>query len=340
MSESINVLITHKLSDDVLHSFRAVSPSIKLRVHPAEKAKDIPHRVWAQADVVYTTWWLPPATLETPIKWIHSHFAGIDHLLEDPFIKANPDIIITTSSGIHVSKIGEYVLGMILALGHRLPTMLEHQARGEWSSERYRIFMPQELSKSTVGIMGYGRLGREISRLCKCFGATVLATKRNVMHPEDDDYTLPGTGDPDCEQVDRLYPPEATGFMLKECDFVIITLPLTASTRNFFGKDLIEAMKPSAYLINVGRGAIVDEVALLEALQNERIAGAAFDVFAEEPLPSDHPLWKAPNTIISPHISGNMHDYREKAGVVFEENLRRYVEGQTLMNVVSREQGY
>lgn len=340
MSETINVLITHKLSDEQLDSFRAVSPAVKVRVYPARKAKDIPHRAWAQADVVYTTTWLPPATLETPIKWVHSHFAGVDHLLNDPFVKANPDLVITTSSGIHVSKIGEYVVGMILALGHHIPTMLEHQGRAEWSEERYRIFLPQELSKSTVGILGYGRLGREIARLCKCFGATILATKRDVMHPQDDGYTLPGTGDPDCELVDRLYPPEATAFMLKECDFVVITLPLTTSTRHMFNEDMIKAMKQQSYLINVGRGDIVDEAALLEALQTGRIAGAAFDVFAEEPLPSDHPLWKAPNTIISPHISGNMRDYREKAGAVFEQNLRRYVDGRPLLNVVNRELGY
>ncbi|NDJ87326.1 MAG: D-2-hydroxyacid dehydrogenase [Chloroflexi bacterium] len=338
--KTINVLITTRFSDEILERFKAVSPNIKIRVQPAEKEKDIPNRAWQQADVLYTTFFLPPATIKSNITWVHSHFAGIDHLLEDPFVKAHPDIVLTNSSGIHVAKIGEYAVGMILALGHRIPAMLHHQANNEWPRNRFSIFMAQELNKSTVGILGYGRLGREVARLCKAFGATVLATKRDIRQPDSTKYTLPGKGDPEGEIADRLYPTEATAFMLKECDFVVITLPLTEKTRYSFGAEMLEAMKPTAFLVNVGRGEIVQEDALLAALQNERIAGAAFDVFAAEPLPPDHPLWQAPNLIISPHISGNMRDYKEKAAAVFEENLRRFIEKRSLMNVVNRELGY
>lgn len=340
MTEPLEVLVTLKLDDDSLDQLRQISPQLKLRVHVAEKGKDVPSRVWGNVDILYTGFALPPSTTKTNIKWIHSMFAGVDNLLDDPFIKANPAIVITSSSGIHVRNIGEYALGMMLALGHRIPRMLKHQARAEWAEERYKLFMPQELSKSTVGILGYGRIGREIARLCKAFGATVLATKRNVKDPTDHRYTLPGTGDAEGEMYDRLYPPEASGFMIKECDFVVITLPITDKTRLSFGKALFDAMKPTAFLINVGRGGIVDETELLAALQEGRIAGAAFDVFATEPLPPDHPLWKAPNLIISPHIAGNMADYRERATDVFAENLRRYIEKQPLLNVVNRELGY
>ncbi len=340
MTDTINVLITIKFHDDILDRFRAVSPQIKLRVHPADKAKDVPNKAWQQAEVLYTTNLLPPTTLNTDIKWVHSFFAGVDLLLNDPLTTANPDLIITTSSGIHVTKIGEYVVGMILALGHRIPTMIQHQTQSNWSEDRFSIFLAQELSKSTVGILGYGRIGREVARLCRAFGATVLATKRDVKHPIDDRYTLPGTGDPEGEICDRLYPPEATAFMIKECDFVVLTLPLTKQTRHSFDQRLFDAMKPTAFLINVGRGGIVDEAALLTALQAGRIAGAAFDVFEDEPLPSDHPLWKAPNMVISPHISGNMRDYHQKAAAVFEENLKRYVENRPLMNIVNRKLGY
>jgi phosphoglycerate dehydrogenase-like enzyme len=128
--------------------------------------------------------------------------------------------------------------------------------------------------------------------------------------------------------------------MVKDCDFVVITLPLTETTRNSVGRHIFEAMKPTAFLINVGRGGIVDEEALLAALQDKQIAGAAFDVFAEEPLPPEHPLWKAPNLIISPHIAGNMPGYDEKAALVFEENLRRYLEKRPLLNLVDRTRGY
>lgn len=340
MTEPLEVLVTPKLDESTLDRLRQISPQVKLRVHVADKGKDVPSRAWGNVDVLFTGSALPPSSTKTNIRWIHSLFAGVDAILEDPFIKANPDIIITNSSGIHVSNIGEYALGMILTLGHRFPRMAQAQTRVEWSEERFKLFMPQELSKSTVGIMGYGRIGREIARLCKAFGATVLATKRNVKKPIDGRYTLAGTGDANGEMYDRLYPPEASGFMIKECDFVVITLPITDRTRMSFGKALFAAMKPSAYLINVGRGGIVDENELLAALQEGRIAGAAFDVFAAEPLPHDHPLWKAPNMIITPHIAGNMADYREKATEVFEENLRRYLEKQPLQNIVSRELGY
>lgn len=340
MSEAIQVLSTVKLDDETIERLQALSPALKIKVYPEDKTKEVPSKAWEQADIVFTASHLPPATVKTPIKWIHSLYAGVDHMLQDPFIVANPDIIITSSSGIHVSKIGELAVAFILALGHSIPLMLKHQATATWSEERHTIFMPRELSKSTVGILGYGRLGREIARLCKAFGATILATKRDLMKPANHGYTLPDTGDPEGELFDRLYPSEATAFMVKDCDFVVITLPLTEGTRGLFGQRMFDAMKRTAYLINLGRGGVVDEQALLAALQNGKLAGAAFDVFAQEPLPAESPLWKAPNMIISPHIGGLMPDYREKSTVIFEENLKLFLEKKPLMNVVDRAQGY
>ncbi|PJF43721.1 MAG: hypothetical protein CUN55_07610, partial [Phototrophicales bacterium] len=310
------------------------------KVFDAEKEKDIPNKAWTNAEIIFTGGFLPPTTINTNVKWIHSIFSGVENILKDPFMLANPQIILTNSGGIHAAKIGEYVIGMMLALGHRIPLLLQHQARQEWSDQRYSLFMAQELGQSTVGILGYGRIGQEIARLCKAFGATVLATKRDVRHPTDERYHIEGRGDPAAEMVDRLYPPEATGFMIKECDFVVITLPLTDQTRGFFGEQLIQKMKSTAFLINVGRGGIVDEVALAKALQEGRLGGAAFDVFEHEPLPVDSPLWKAPNIIISPHISGNMVNYTKRAADIFIENLQRYLHGQPLLNVVNREKGY
>ncbi len=343
MAKTIEVVVTlgtMHLNEAIQDQIRAVSPAIKLRVYEAEKEKDIPNKAWVNADVIFTGAFLPPTTINTDVKWIHSIFSGVENLLQDPFLEANPQIILTNSSGLHSAKIGEYVVGMILALGHRLPLMMQHQTHQDWSDKRYSLFLAQELSRSTVGILGYGRIGREIARLCKAFGATVLATKRDVMHPIDERYNIEGRGDPSAEQVDRLYPPEATGFMIKVCDFVVVTLPLTEQTRGFFGARLMEMMKPTAFLINVGRGGIVDETALAEAMINGQIGGAAFDVFEHEPLPVDSPLWKAPNMIISPHISGNMANYAERAADIFLENLHRYFEGQPLLNIVDRKQGY
>ncbi len=340
MIEPLHVLITHKVSDTLLEPLQNISSQIRLHVHPAKQGSEVPAKLWKDADILYTTGALPTPKTETRLKWIQSHSAGVDALLLQPFFEANPDVVLTTTSGIHATNMGEYVLGMILALGHRIPTMLKYQAKAEWSEKRYSIFLPQELRNSTVGILGYGSLGREVARLCKAFGAEVLATKFNVRQTADEGYTLEGTGDPQGELFDRLYPPQATAFMVKDCDFVVVTLPLTEATRGSVNEHVINAMKPTAFLINVGRGGVVDEAALLAALQEGRIAGAAFDVFAEEPLLAESPLWKAPNFIISPHISGNTATYDEKAVRVFEENLRRYIEKRPLLNVVDRAKGY
>lgn len=340
MTDTIDVLITVPISEDIVKQLEAISSDIRIRLHPAEKERDIPNRAWQNAEVVLANFFLPPTTLNTRIKWVHSIFSGVDNLLEHPYLQNHPEVILSNSGGIHAAKIGEFVIGMILALGHRLPGMFMAQQKKEWPNDKFSRFMAKELNESTVGILGYGRIGREIARLCKSFGATVLATKRNVRHPEDRRYTLPGTGDPEGDLADRLYPPEATAFMVKECDFVVITLPLTDNTKMLFDEKIIHAMKPESFLINVGRGGIVDEAALAEALNAGRIGGAASDVFASEPLPASSPLWTAKNFILSPHISGNMRDYTQKASAIFEENLRRYIDNKPLMNVINRELGY
>jgi phosphoglycerate dehydrogenase-like enzyme len=170
---------------------------------------------------------------------------------------------------------------------------------------------------------------------------TVLATKRDVMQPTDDDaYHEPGTGDPEGEIPRRIYPPQAIGSMASECDFLVLTVPLTDETRQMVDEAVLKQMKKTAVLINVGRGAVVDEAALIEALQTRKIGGAALDVFEQEPLLPESPLWKLDNVIITPHISGNTALYNPKAAALFKENLERYVENEPLVNRVQRERGY
>lgn len=340
MKKQVDVLVTIDFDQAILDRFQAISSDIHLRVHPAEKERDIPNRAWQNAEAVFTDFFLPSLTLNTKIKWIHSFFSGVDNLLQSPYLQAHPDVVLTNSSGIHAAKIGEWVVGMMLTMAHHVPALIWHQSNAKWPEDRYTSLLPQELSTSTVGILGYGRIGREIARLCKAFGANVLATKRDVRQPENEGYTLPGKGDPDGNLADRLYPPQATAFMIKDCDFVVITLPLTDETHHFFDERLFKAMKSNAFLINIGRGGIVKEDVLLDALNNGKIGGAVFDVFEQEPLPPESPLWKAKNLIISPHVSGNMLDYQKKAAAIFEENLRRYLEDRPLINVVNRELGY
>ena len=228
----------------------------------------------------------------------------------------------------------------MLAWSRRLPKMLYYQQRREWPQGRWALFASQELRGATLGIVGYGSIGREVGRIGKCFGMRVVAAKRSVNEARDTGYKLPGTGDPEAQMPDRIYPPERLREMLAECDFVVISLPLTSETRGLIGEEELQAMKPTAYLVNVSRGGIVNEPALIKALQEGWIAGAGLDVFEMEPLPPDSPLYDLDNVILSPHVAGFSPHYDERASDLFAENLRRYLAGEELLNLVDKKAGY
>ena len=191
-----------------------------------------------------------------------------------------------------------------------------------------------------MGIIGYGSLGRELARLLKPFGVTILATKRDVMHPEDQGYTPEGLGDPEGDLFDRLYPPEATRSMLGLCDFVVIALPLTSATQRAFGKEEVEAMKRGAVLVDVGRGGVLDHDALLDALDEGRLSGVGLDVFPEEPLDADNFLWEQQNVIITPHLAGISPHYLQQGVDLFAANLARYLSSEPLFNIIDIKKGY
>jgi phosphoglycerate dehydrogenase-like enzyme len=194
---------------------------------------------------------------------------------------------------------------------------------------------------STVGIVGYGSIGQRLARLLASFDVSVLASKRDIVSsPRPDEFQVDGQGDPNGEFVRRLYPAQALRTMFKECDFVVVTVPLTPQTRGLIGARQLAGMKPSAFLVDVSRGGVVDHDALLAALQKKQLAGAGLDVFHDEPLPADSPLWEQPNVIISPHVAGLSPYYIERAFTLFKENLRRYVAGEPLLNRIDLERGY
>ncbi len=339
--QTINVLVTAKLPQGGEERIRAVSDQIKLSVVHNTKPENILDAVWKSATVLYTWDILPAPDLAPHLKWIQFQSAGVDSSLKNPIFDAQ-EITITTMSGIIAGQIAEYTLMMMLSLDQKLPLMLSHQKEHHWPDpkEKWQVLTPKELRHSTVGILGYGSIGREVARLVKPFGAKVLAAKRDVMHPEDTGYTLPGTGDPEGKYFDRLYPIEALHSLLRACDFVVVALPLTDATRHILNEAAFGAMKESAYLINVGRGELIDEKALIQALKTRQIAGAALDVFEQEPLPNDSPLWDLDNLMISPHVSGVSRYLHADTLELFIENLERYLSGQPLYNQVDRSTGY
>lgn len=339
MNTPVEVLITLPLPEDLIAQLRAVSPRLKITALRARQVEDVSTDLWSRVEILYTDSVLPTPEQAPHLRWIQIHYAGIDHALQAEILQ-KPEVMVTTLSGVVASKMAEFILLMLLALGHRLPELIANQKRAEWPRDRWEKFSPRELRESTVGIVGYGSIGREVARLLNSFHARVLATKRDAMHPEDTGYMPEGHGDPAGELVYRLYPNQALRSMLKECDFVVVTVPLSPETRHLIGAEELAVLKPSAYLVDASRGGVIEPSALINALKERRLAGAALDVFSEEPLPADSPLWKMPNVLITPHVAGITPHYDRRAMQLFAENLERYLAGLPLYNRFERERGY
>jgi phosphoglycerate dehydrogenase-like enzyme len=332
----VNVLVTMPFSNNQLDPLRAVSPELRITREAADRAD------YSATDVLYTG--APPRDLSRArgLKWVQVHMAGVNTLFDHP-LYTDTSVLLTTTSGVHAATIAEYAISVLLALAHRVPRMVEWQARGTWppDKDRWSLFVPTEMRGSTLGIIGYGSIGRELARIAKtAFGMTVLACKRDPSRREDSGYAPPGTGDPEGALPDAWFSPEKVSELLARSDAVVMCAPLTPETERMIGPAELRAMKPSSYFVNVGRGATVDEAALARALAEKRIAGAAIDVFAEEPPPAGHPFYQLDNVILSPHVSGFLPSYDDRCVELFAENLRRYLADAPLLNLVDRAKGY
>lgn len=293
---------------------RAVDPRVDLRVVPRAGAVD--HAAEAE---VWVGWDLPGPALERAnrLRWVHSTAAGVETLLENVVGRR---ILLTNSRGIHTIPVAEHVMGCILMFARNLHLAFRHQLHRRWQPEP-----GGELWGTTVGILGLGAIGQEVARRCRAFGARVVGLRRTPL-------PVP--------EVEEVYGPEGLEAVLRSSQYVVLTLPLTPQTRRLIGTRELEWMRPEGVLVNVGRGALVDEQALMEALRSGRIRGAALDVFETEPLPPDHPLWDLPNVLLTPHVAGNSPRYMDRAIPLFCENLGRYLRGEELLNVVDPEVGY
>ncbi len=337
---TVDVLITMPFNATLIKPLQDVSPLLRITVHPAQTANKVPGELWARCEVLYTDRIIPDPELAPNLKWIQHHYTGIGSSIDRLLSTNRPNLIVTTLSGAAASQIAEYVLAMLLTFSHQLPALSAQQKKAEWPKDRWERFKPRELRTSTVGIIGYGSIGRQVARLLREFGTTVLASKYDAMQPIDNGYTPEGMGDPDGDLVHRLYPAQALKSMLKDCDFIVVAVPLTSQTRGLVDAGALSVCKPTAYLIDVSRGGIVDHVALIKALNEHKLAGAALDVFPEEPLPKKSPLWEMPNVIITPHIAGISAHYDERAMLLFAENLSRYLADLPLFNVFDLKKGY
>lgn len=337
--EKITLLSTVNFTKEQLDRLRAVSPRVEVRQIANPAMEDIPDELRQRVEILYG--WGEPVRQGhrfPHLKWIQTHSAGIDYLLDKPVWQSQ--VWITNLSGVHAVPMAEHVLAMMLAFRWNIPVMERFRARAEWPKGRWDWFARPELRGSTLGIVGYGAIGRELARKAQALGMRVLAANRSGQRRPERGLRAPGIGDPEAAIPDKIY---ATGHlldMLPECDYVATVTPLTPDTRHLIGAEAFRRMKKSAFFFNVGRGAVVDEAALVEALRQGQIAGAGLDVFEQEPLPPDSLLWQMEQVIISPHVSGFTTEYDNRASMLFAENLRRYLNEEPLLNLVDKEKAY
>ncbi|HSR41198.1 MAG TPA: D-2-hydroxyacid dehydrogenase [Longimicrobiales bacterium] len=261
------------------------------------------------------------------LEWVHSGAAGVGGSL-GPEMRAR-DVLFTNSAGIHAAPMADTVLAMTLHFTRGLDFAVRAQGRGRWSTGPfYEARTPvTELVDCVVGILGYGGVGREVAKRFSALGVRVLALRR---HPA-------GGDDPHAEV---LHGAAGLARVLGRSDVLVLCLPETEETRGLLDAEALEAMKEGAILINVARGGVVDEAALIEALRSGRIRGAGLDVFSSEPLPDGHPLWDLPNVLITPHVSAVTRRFWRRQVDLIVENLERFLEGRELVNRVNKEAGY
>ena len=261
---------------------------------------------------------IPPATRA---RWIHSLWTGVDNVL-CPEVLASP-LPLTNGRGVFRRPLAEWTIGAMLYFAYRMRRMVRQQQAGVWEA-----FTTEEIQGKTLGIIGYGGIGSTAAELARPFGMRIVALRRRPELFGQDSL------------VDESFAPAKLSQMLAASDYVLLATPLTDDTRGMIGAAQITAMKPTSVLINVGRGAVVDEAALIKALEDGKIRGAALDVFAVEPLPAGHPFYRMENVLLSPHTADHVQDFIHLAVEAFLENLKRFQAGQPLMNLVDKHAGY
>jgi phosphoglycerate dehydrogenase-like enzyme len=317
---AVRVLITHRMNQEDVARVRSVSQSIDVETtngmgEALAKA--------SEAEVMQPGAWSDELWKAAPnLEWVQSGGAGVEQYMTPDFI-ASP-IVLTNAQGTYAIPIADHVMAFLLHFSRRFDVLVRNQLRGEWAD--WGTVELDELGGKALGIVGLGGIGTEVAKRAKAFDMRVIATRRRPKLP--------------CGYADEVRGVDALHWLLQESDYVLLSVALTRETKNLIGEAELKWMKPTAYLMNVGRGGLVDEDALVRALQRGEIAGAGLDVFRQEPLSQDSPLWDMPNVMITPHDAGDSPRSRGRFLKLFCENLRRYVEGEPLLNVVDKEAGY
>jgi phosphoglycerate dehydrogenase-like enzyme len=261
------------------------------------------------------------------LHWVHTPTAAVHQLLFPELV--NSDVILSNAREVHGPVVAELVIAVMFALAKKIPQAVRLQQKHAWGKSAIWNDgpRPREIAGATVGLIGVGGIGRTVARMASALGMRVIAVRER---PEKEKP----------QGVEAVYAPAQIDELLSQSDFVVVAAPLTETSRGLINADRLAAMRPDAYLINVGRGPHVDEAALADALRNRRIAGAALDVFDQEPLPAESPLWDLENLLITPHTGSLTEKLWQRHYQVFSENLRRYLGSEPLLFVVDKRKGY
>ena len=261
-------------------------------------------------------------TMSPRVRWVHTRSAGLDTLLSPELIES--PAVLTNGSGVFSQALGEWVVCAILYFAKDLGRLVRSHMAKRWDP-----FDVEEISGKTVGIVGYGDIGRAVATRVRNLGMRVLGlTRRGPLLYHVDPL------------VTQVFGPQDRIHMIEQCDYIVVTAPLTKETRGMIGEPEFAAMKPGAVIINVGRGPVIDESAMVRALTEKRLKGAALDVFDHEPLPEGHPLFALENVLLSPHCADHTPDWLDAAMRFFLDNYQRYRKGEPLLNVVDKQLGY
>lgn len=317
----------------------------------------VPKETWHKTTILVTLFTFPEKLSDVPnLELVHLVSAGSNQAEKSPIYNETDEIIITTSSGIHGPQIAEWVVMTGLVSSHGYNQLHELQKRRQWGGsidgkpQSYRRV--RDWVGRRVGILGYGSIGRQVGRVAQAMGMEVLAytasPKETAEKRKDKGFIVPGTGDADGsiprDWYSGLEKEKLREFLKQDLDWLVISVPLTKETRHFLSSEEFDALsrggKRPAFVTNIARGPIVAQAALIEALKDGRVSGAALDVTDPEPLPEDSELWGMENVIITPHVSGGGSDYVERTFLVLEGNLERRKKGERLINVVDRKRGY
>jgi len=292
-------------------------------VYQAASDEEVAARL-GETQIMYGWHLTPQDVARAPkLRWAQATSAGVDGMLFPELVDRG--IILTSAVGIHAIEISEQAMGTMVALTRQFPKFMRQQIEGVWLRSVTSEEMG-ELYEKTLAIIGLGHIGEALAVRAKAFGMRVLGIRRTPAGYRG--------------VADEVAAANRMGDVVSRADYVVALLPQTPETDKAISAEVIARMKPTAYFLNFGRGSAVDQMALEMALSTGKIAGAGLDVFAEEPLPIDSPLWRMENVIITPHVSGMTPRYWERATELFCENLRRYMRGEKLLNVVTRETGY